>query len=63
MEGLRSRLSNLIIGPPETVIAGMQAYADAGVEELIMNWRGLDAIEGLERLAEQVLPHFSAPKS
>ena len=63
VEGLHSRLPNLIIGPPETVIAGMRAYADAGVEELIMNWRGLDDIEGLERLPEQVLPHLSAPKS
>ena len=63
LEGLHSRLSNLIIGPPEKVIAGMRAYADAGVEELIMNWRGLDDIKGLERLAEHVLPHFSALKS
>jgi alkanesulfonate monooxygenase SsuD/methylene tetrahydromethanopterin reductase-like flavin-dependent oxidoreductase (luciferase family) len=36
VEGLRSKLSNLIIGPPETVIAGLQTYADAGVEEFIM---------------------------
>lgn len=63
VEALRSKLSNLIIGPPETVIAGLQAYADAGVEELIMYWRGLDAIEGLERLAKEVLPHFSVSKS
>lgn len=61
-DALRGRMPNLIIGPPETVIAGMQAYADAGVQEFIMNWRGLDDIAGLERMAEHVLPHLAAPK-
>lgn len=63
VEWLQKRQPNLIIGPPETVIARMRAYAEAGVEELIMKWRGLGHIEGLERLAEHVLPHFSAAKS
>jgi alkanesulfonate monooxygenase SsuD/methylene tetrahydromethanopterin reductase-like flavin-dependent oxidoreductase (luciferase family) len=62
LEALRSMEPTLIVGPPDTVIAGLQAYADAGVDELIIHWRGLDDIEGLERLAEQVLPYLSAPK-
>jgi hypothetical protein len=37
----------------------MQAYADVGVEELIVQWVSLDDIEGLEVMAEQVLPRFA----
>jgi alkanesulfonate monooxygenase SsuD/methylene tetrahydromethanopterin reductase-like flavin-dependent oxidoreductase (luciferase family) len=63
LESLRSRRPSLIVGSADTVIAGLQEYADAGVEELIMNWRGLDAFEVLERFADQVLPQFAAVRS
>jgi alkanesulfonate monooxygenase SsuD/methylene tetrahydromethanopterin reductase-like flavin-dependent oxidoreductase (luciferase family) len=46
-----------VVGTPEEVVAGLQAYAAAGVEELMMQWISLDDIEGITRLAEDVLPH------
>jgi alkanesulfonate monooxygenase SsuD/methylene tetrahydromethanopterin reductase-like flavin-dependent oxidoreductase (luciferase family) len=63
LEWLRSRNPNVIVGPPDAVIDGLRAYADAGVDELISNWRGFDYVEGLERLASEVLPHFATVKN
>jgi hypothetical protein len=40
------------------VIEHLSAYAAVGVEEVIMQWFGMDDIEGLATLADQVLPHF-----
>jgi alkanesulfonate monooxygenase SsuD/methylene tetrahydromethanopterin reductase-like flavin-dependent oxidoreductase (luciferase family) len=59
LEALRQRIPTLIAGPPDAVIAGLQAYAEAGAEELIIHWRGLDDTEGLKRLAEEVVPHVA----
>jgi alkanesulfonate monooxygenase SsuD/methylene tetrahydromethanopterin reductase-like flavin-dependent oxidoreductase (luciferase family) len=47
------------MGSPEFIIEQMNAYASAGAEEVIILWFGVNDIEGLEALAEQVLPHFS----
>jgi alkanesulfonate monooxygenase SsuD/methylene tetrahydromethanopterin reductase-like flavin-dependent oxidoreductase (luciferase family) len=47
-----------ILGTPDEVIAGLSAYAAAGVEEFIVQWFGVADIEGLAVLADQVLPHF-----
>ncbi|MDP9379240.1 MAG: TIGR03560 family F420-dependent LLM class oxidoreductase [Chloroflexota bacterium] len=48
-----------IIGPPEEVVGLMRAYETAGIEELVVQWFGVDDIEGIELLAEQVLPLLS----
>jgi alkanesulfonate monooxygenase SsuD/methylene tetrahydromethanopterin reductase-like flavin-dependent oxidoreductase (luciferase family) len=48
-----------ILGTPESVNEQLSAYASVGVEELILQWFSFDDIEGLEIIAEHVLPHFT----
>jgi alkanesulfonate monooxygenase SsuD/methylene tetrahydromethanopterin reductase-like flavin-dependent oxidoreductase (luciferase family) len=48
-----------IVGTPETVVAQIRAYAEAGVDELVIQWFGVDDIDGLNVLANEVLPHFA----
>jgi F420-dependent oxidoreductase-like protein len=45
-----------IVGTPDMVIKQIQAYADAGVQELMMQWLDMDNIEGLHAFSETVLP-------
>jgi alkanesulfonate monooxygenase SsuD/methylene tetrahydromethanopterin reductase-like flavin-dependent oxidoreductase (luciferase family) len=47
-----------ILGSPDEVIEQLSAYAAAGVQEVMMQWFAMDDIEGLETLANHVLPHF-----
>ena len=49
-----------ILGTPDYVIEQLNVYAAIGVEEVIMQWFGMDDIEGLATLAEHVLPHFKS---
>jgi alkanesulfonate monooxygenase SsuD/methylene tetrahydromethanopterin reductase-like flavin-dependent oxidoreductase (luciferase family) len=58
IETIQKFLPVLISGSPEHVIEELDAYASAGVEELMIMWMTLDDIEGLGVLAEEVLPHF-----
>lgn len=46
-----------IVGPPEAIVEQIKAYGMAGVEEFICMW-GYGDSEGLQLLAEQVLPHL-----
>lgn len=46
-----------IVGTPEMVIRQIQAYGQAGVEELMLQWFDLDDIDGLRAFASSVLPH------
>jgi hypothetical protein len=39
------------------VIGQIQAYARAGVEELMLQWLDQDDREGLRAVAEDILPH------
>ena len=48
-----------IIGTPAHIIEQIQEYANAGVEELMLQWFDLDDIEGLRAFAHSVLPHVS----
>jgi probable F420-dependent oxidoreductase len=51
------------VGPPETCIARLQAYIDAGAGDLILVPTTSDAADFLRqarRLAREVLPHFRA---
>ena len=47
-----------IVGTPEAVVDQIKAYADLGLEELIIQWWDVDDIEGLHLYAETILPHF-----
>jgi F420-dependent oxidoreductase-like protein len=60
LDALRAIFGAMIVGTPEGVISAIRAYADAGVEELIIQWFGVEDLEGLQILAEQVLPHVVA---
>lgn len=48
-----------ISGTPAQVVAGIQAYQDAGVDELVIQWPAVDDIEGLQILASDVLPQLA----
>jgi alkanesulfonate monooxygenase SsuD/methylene tetrahydromethanopterin reductase-like flavin-dependent oxidoreductase (luciferase family) len=57
LDDMREMFGAMIVGAPDEVRSAMRAYADAGVEELIVQWFGMEDLEGLQLLAEQVLPH------
>ena len=46
------------LGSPDTVVERMRLYEASGVEEVMIQWFSMDDVEGLERLAEDVLPHL-----
>ena len=58
IDNLRPIIS-VIAGTPEAVVQQINAYAAVGVEELMIQWGAFDDLEGLELLAEQVLPYVS----
>ena len=47
---------NRLVGTPEMLVEQIQAYAAAGVEELILVWFDQDNIEALRGFAESILP-------
>jgi len=57
LDDLRASFTNMIVGTPDEVIGAICVYADAGVEELIIQWFAVEDLEGLQVLAKQVLPH------
>jgi alkanesulfonate monooxygenase SsuD/methylene tetrahydromethanopterin reductase-like flavin-dependent oxidoreductase (luciferase family) len=56
-------MENLLIGTPQELIDKLSVYAEAGVDETIINMNigaGQTAVlEGMQRFAEEVMPHFS----
>jgi F420-dependent oxidoreductase-like protein len=54
---LRSQ-GNRIVGTADEVVAQIQKYGEAGVEELMLQWFELDDMDGLRAFAEQVLPRL-----
>jgi alkanesulfonate monooxygenase SsuD/methylene tetrahydromethanopterin reductase-like flavin-dependent oxidoreductase (luciferase family) len=53
------RNSSAIMGTPEQAIEQIRAYGAAGVEEIMLQWVFPDDTEGLELLAEHVLPYVA----
>lgn len=47
-----------IVGAPEQVIEQLQRFADAGAEEVMIQWIAMEDIDGLAAIAESILPHF-----
>lgn len=45
-----------IVGTPEMVREQIAAYAEAGVEELMLQWLDLDDLDGLRAFAQTVIP-------
>jgi alkanesulfonate monooxygenase SsuD/methylene tetrahydromethanopterin reductase-like flavin-dependent oxidoreductase (luciferase family) len=56
LEFLRTRSPNSIAGTPDQVIEQIAAYRQAGVEEIMIQRLDLDDIEGLQVIAEEVMP-------
>jgi len=57
IQTLRTELwGNRLVGTPEMLIEQIQAYAGAGVEELVLHWFELDNSELLHGFAESILP-------
>lgn len=48
------------VGTAEEVVARIEAYAAAGLEELVVQWFGVDDLDGMAMIAERVLPRLSA---
>lgn len=53
---IRERQPNVIVGSPEQVVERIGAYRDAGVEEIMVQRMDLDDVEGLQIIADDVLP-------
>lgn len=60
LAALRRRAPNAIVGTPSEVIDQIHAYGEAGVEEITVQRLDLDDIEGLQIIAEEILPHVAA---
>jgi alkanesulfonate monooxygenase SsuD/methylene tetrahydromethanopterin reductase-like flavin-dependent oxidoreductase (luciferase family) len=60
LDEMRGFFTNMIVGSPEEVTRQIQGYSAVGVDELIVQWIGVDDLEGLQVLAEHVLPHVMA---
>lgn len=48
-----------IVGTPDEVVAQIRAFEAAGITEMSLQWSGVDDIEGLEVLAQEVLPQLT----
>ncbi len=46
-----------LVGTPDMLVKQIHAYANAGVQELMLQWFDQDDIEGLQAFAASVLPH------
>jgi alkanesulfonate monooxygenase SsuD/methylene tetrahydromethanopterin reductase-like flavin-dependent oxidoreductase (luciferase family) len=47
---------NAFVGGPDELVAHIADFSSAGADEVMLQWSSLDDIEGLEVLAEHVLP-------
>lgn len=48
-----------IVGTPDEAIEHIRLYANAGVEELIIQWPDANDIDGLRLIAKEIIPHFN----
>jgi alkanesulfonate monooxygenase SsuD/methylene tetrahydromethanopterin reductase-like flavin-dependent oxidoreductase (luciferase family) len=54
---LRETMPSFVYGPPEALVERLHEYADAGVEEVMIQ-KGPTDIDGIHLIAEEVLPHL-----
>ena len=52
--------ADCIMGTPEQAVARLRAYADAGVERVMLNHELFDDLDMLEVLAEHICPWLSS---
>jgi F420-dependent oxidoreductase-like protein len=48
----------LVVGTPEDFLKQLDAFEQAGVERIMLQWLDLDDVGGLEALAKSILPQF-----
>ena len=48
----------LVVGTGSEIVEQCRAYAEAGVQRIMLQWLDLDDISGLEALAQALLPNF-----
>jgi F420-dependent oxidoreductase-like protein len=58
IEARRNRSAAFIAGSPEQVAERLREYADVGVAEVMLQW-GVDNLDGLRLLGEEVIPHVT----
>jgi len=56
LTGMLQESFNAFVGTPEELIEQIRKYAAAGADEVMLQFAGLDDFEGLEVLAEHILP-------
>jgi alkanesulfonate monooxygenase SsuD/methylene tetrahydromethanopterin reductase-like flavin-dependent oxidoreductase (luciferase family) len=54
LDALRGR--GAIMGSPDEVVEGIRVYGRLGIEEIMVQWFAKDDLEGLRRIADQVMP-------
>ena len=60
LEAVRASLSGQVLaGTPEALVEELRAYERAGLQELMIDWFDPDDFEGLQVLAEEVMPRLS----
>jgi alkanesulfonate monooxygenase SsuD/methylene tetrahydromethanopterin reductase-like flavin-dependent oxidoreductase (luciferase family) len=59
LDAMRDTFGAMIVGTPAEVVQAMRAYSDVGVAELIMQWFGVEDLDGLQLLADQVVPQLA----
>lgn len=52
------QLAGRIVGTASQMVDQIGAYVDAGVERFMLQWLDLDDLDGIEKIANGVLPHF-----
>lgn len=52
------RTHGVVVGTTDDFIAQLTEYSRAGVQRIMLQWLDLDDIDGLEAIAEKILPHF-----
>lgn len=55
---LLSTTGRAIVGTPDMIIEQIKTYGEAGAEELMLQWFGMDDIDGLRAFATSVLPRL-----
>lgn len=53
------RANHMVVGYPADVLAQFRAYADAGVQELVLQWFNPADVAGLYTLCDKILPQFA----
>lgn len=54
LDAMRGR--GALMGTPDQVVEGIRSYARLGIEEIMIQWFARDDMEGLRKIAEQVMP-------